>query len=194
MTRGRRRFDEESIKHYVVDCGLGDYEIAKLCNTDRLTVRRNRLKFTGVTRPKLCGRDGELIAIDTLNKLGFSCDDMNAKDVHSDYDILVDGKVRIEVKTSMCDGISWKFTLTTRHHKSIDNSGRYAPTRGTRYAKLISRYSDFLLLIGLDGDDKYYFVVPSSEIKDGQQTISIAKSLNTKLSSFKDRFDLLRRC
>lgn len=192
MARGRKpMFDEESIKRYVVDCKLSDYEIAKLCNTTRHTVKKYRRAFTEVSKPQNCGRLGEVCTIEELISNGFDCIDMNDNDLKAECDILVDGRVRVEVKASMCGGSQWKFTLSNRCETGVAHSTRYLETNGTKYAKKIKELSDFIILVGFDEIDKVFFVVPTSELKDRQQTISIAKSLNSKWAKFLGRFDLL---
>lgn len=192
MARGRKpMFDGESIRRLVEESNLSDYQIAEIIGASRSTVSHYRRILSDVNKINKCGRVGEIEAINQILKLGLDCIDMNINDKRSEFDILVNQKIRVEVKASQCNGNSWKFVFSHRAVNIHNKAGKYEQTTSTRYVKDVKRFSDFVVLVAFDGNEKHFFVIPVKEFKDKIQTVNIPKKMNGKWSKFLNRFDLL---
>lgn len=181
---------ETTIRYLSNELNISDKKIAELFKITRSSVCHYR-RYHNIKKPETVGRYGELLAIEQLNKLGYSTLDMNVRDKTALFDILVDGQIRIEVKTSTKNSSgSYKFTLTNKEEcKHIESEIRTRYKSG-RTKKRYDLTADYFLLVGLDKKVEFW-IIPTNVIDLKTQTISISESTK-KYESFENNFNTLR--
>ena len=152
--------------------GFSDSEIANFIGVDRTSVVHARRRFDIPTRKSL-GEIGEEYVKKKLERLGFRVKNLNSQDKTSLFDLLVDGRIRIEVKTSSDYNGKFTFSLTNKEEcRNIESRHRVILPNG-RTRKLYRLTCDFIVCVGIKGKQVYPFIIPSNEISDTKQSISI---------------------
>lgn len=194
MTVGRKALvDRTLLKRLYIDLGKSDYEIASLLGLERSSITQARKRFGIETRLSV-GRKGEMVALRKLEKLGFHALDMNKVDKLSDFDILVNDNLKIEVKSASEYKGQFKFILTEKSESGCVVSDKRIRLSNGRTRKLYSKTCDFLLLVGFPKDDEpLFWIVPSKDIPDYLQTLGTSISKKGKYAQYLNRFDLLAK-
>lgn len=182
---------ETTIRYLSTELGMSDKNIAKLFNVTRASISHYRRNH-GIFKQDSIGRKGELAVLRRLNKLGLRARDMNEIDKSYPYDILVNQKIKVEVKTAtLTEGKRFIFALTDKpSNGNIESENRIVLSSG-RTRKLYNHTADYFVLVGVDVDGLDFWVVPTSEIDEKQYGISCSINSN-KYKKFKNNFDLLR--
>lgn len=181
---------ETTIRYLSKELNVSDKKIAELFNITRSSVCHYR-KYHNIRKPETVGRIGELLAIEELNRLGHSTLDMNVSDKTTLFDILVDSKIRIEVKTSTKNKQNtFKFSLTNKEECNHIESEIRTRYKSGRTKKRYDLTADYFLLVSLD-EKATFWLIPTNQIEIETQTISISKSSN-RYDLYKNNFDLLR--
>ena len=176
-----------------MDLEKSDNEIASFLGLDRTTIVRARERFGIKTRLSV-GRKGEMVALRKLEKLGFHALDMNKIDKLSDFDILVNDNLKIEVKSASEHRGRFGFTLSEKPETGCVVSDNRIRLPNGRTRKLFSKTCDFLLLVGFPKDkDPLFWIIPSKDIPDDLQTLTTSTSKNGKYAQYFNRFDLLEK-
>lgn len=174
-----------------IDLEKSDNEIASFLGLDRTTIVRARERFGIKTRLSV-GRKGEMIALRELDKLGFRVLDMNKIDRLSEFDILVNDFLRIEVKSASEHKGRFYYVLAEKPEAGHVISDKRIRLSNGRTRKLYSKTCDFILLVGLSKDKSpSFWVIPSKDIPDDLQTLSVSISKRGKYAKYFNRFDLL---
>lgn len=182
---------ETTIRYLSTDLGMSDKNIADLFKVTRSTISHYRRNH-GIFKPNTLGRKGELAALRRLNKLGFRARDMNEIEKSYPYDILVNQKIRIEVKTStLNNGNTYLFTLTDKQtNGNIESENRITLSSG-RTRKLYDQTADYFVLVGVDDDGLDFWVIPTDEIDRNEVNI-ICSIKSNKYADYKNNFDSLK--
>lgn len=174
-----------------IDLEKSDNEIASILGLDRRTITRARERFGIKTRLSV-GRKGEMAALRKLENLGFNALDMNKIDKLSEFDILVDDNLKIEVKSASEHKGKFKYVLSEKSEAGHVVSDKRIRLSNGRTRKLYSKTCDFLLLVGFPKDkEPLFWIIPSKDIPDDLQTLSISISKKGKYAQYFNRFDLL---
>ncbi|AGZ24986.1 hypothetical protein [Staphylococcus pasteuri] len=172
---------------------LSDKKISEIFDVTRSSISHYRKKH-GINRPITNGRRGELAAISRLKKLGFDVKDMNDIDKKAPFDILVDDRIRVEVKTSQVnyqesDVGRCIFALANgKHCNSKVSEHRFEIFNGAT-VKDYEHYADYFVFVGIDYDEVYFWVIPTNKINYRVRTYSFYLNKNEK---YRDNFDLLK--
>jgi hypothetical protein len=182
------------IKEEYTQKGKSDNQIACEFGYDRTTIVKTRQKYGVVTRER-AGRVGEKNIIQYLQSLGVSVTDMNKENKLAAYDLLLDGYLRAEVKTSSLHTRmgreGWLFVLTQKPELGI-KSGDYITLSSGRSKKNLQKTCDVVFLVGIISKDVFdVFIVPPSEIPLEMQTIGIGKNGFSKYDKWLNNFDVL---
>lgn len=174
---------------------LSDKQIANMLGVSRSYIVHLR-KLYGIeakSQAIATGRIGELYTILSLLNEGYSVRDTNALDKTAPYDILVDGKIKVDVKTAtICTEGCYKFQFGNSKDKQIALTSGVIKTKTGRTLKKYSESCDYIILVALS-DDTQAFVIPSNQPElIGKQTISISNVNNNRFNRFKNNWDLLR--
>lgn len=154
---------EDDLKRMYTVEGMSDAQIAKEFNCDRTTIVYLRQRY-GIKTKQRTGRLGELLVIDELAKRFGKANvlDVNEADATSPYDILINGKTRIEVKSSKRT-IDNRFVFTFHNKKGngvlVDDMTRRTPYGAT--IKDLSRSCEFVIMVFIDFDETNFLVLPS---------------------------------
>lgn len=179
------------LKRLYVDLEKSDNEIASFLGLNRTTVVRARERF-GIKARLSVGRKGEIAALRELDKLGFRALDMNEIDKLSEFDILVNDNLKIEVKSASEHRGRFCYVLSEKPEIGHVVSDKRIRLPSGRTRKLYSKTCDFLLLVGLSKDKApSFWIIPSKDIPDDLQTLSVSISKRGKYAKYFNRFDLL---
>ncbi|WP_255905684.1 hypothetical protein [Priestia aryabhattai] len=171
--------------------GKSDKEIAEFFDLDRTTIVHNRKKL-GIETRKNTGQIGETLVFSKLTQRGFKVQDMNKRDKTYLYDLKVNGHIRIEVKTSKMIESCFNFSLSNKKEaKCIPSEHRIVTPTG-RTAKLYRKTCDFIIFVGLAPTKIHYYIVPSSFIEDGKQSICFSVNSKHKYKQFENQWKLIR--
>ncbi len=162
-----------------------DSQIAKDEKVSRTAICHRR-RYHKIPNRITTGRIGELKAIQLFEGFGFDVIDMNLVDKTASYDLLIDGHIRIDVKSASLsyDG-TYKFQLTNKlsdgcKHRRVS----------TRTKKDYEKSCDFILFVCLDDDN--YYLQESAELNESIITQSIVRSTVKYLENkIKNRQDIL---
>ena len=194
MIVGRRALvDRTILMRLYVDLEKSDNEIASLLGLDRRTITQARKRF-GIKARLSVGRKGEMAALRKLEKLGFNVLDMNSVNKLSEFDILVNDNLKIEVKAASEHKGKFNYILTEKSEAGCVVSDKRIRLSNGRTRKLYSKTCDFLLLVGFPKNkEPLFWIIPSNDIPDDLQTISISTSEKGKYAQYLNRFDLLAK-
>ena len=194
MTVGRKALvDRTLLKRLYVDLEKSDNEIASILGLERTTITQARKRFGIKTRLSV-GRKGETAALRKLEKLGFHVLDMNKVDKLSEFDILVNDNLKIEVKSASEHKGRFNYVLSEKPEDGLVVSDKRIRLPNGRTRKLYSKTCDFLLLVGFPKDkEPLFWIIPSKDIPDDLQTLGTSTSKNGKYAQYLNRFDLLEK-
>lgn len=139
------------------------------------------------------GEIGEGIVVNELLLNHFVTVNMNKRSKIHPYDLLVNGKVKIDVKTATEQRRHFVFALSEKGNMGHAESEERITLDNGRTRKLFHKVCDFLILCGIAKGKHFLFIVPASEIPDTQQTITITNKGFGKWWEWHERFELLRR-
>lgn len=163
------------------DKGLSDSEISKEMQLKRNSVFVNR-KNANIPSRIRTGRIGELIIKDKLKALGFEVVDMNEIDATAPFDLLVDGKIKVDVKTASKTNLG-RYSFQLANPLSCKNTYERI---GNKFLKNYEDSCDLMIFYCLD-DDQHFFVLPSDIPK---RVTSLNFNLNAKKYPVKVNEDL----
>lgn len=117
---------------------------------------------------------------------------MNKRSKTFPFDLLVNGKIRIDVKSAKLHKGTWRFTLSNKAQLGLIESDRYIRLNNGRIRKKFAEDCDFVILCGIWETDASLFILPAKEICDIQQTIAVNPIGRGKWWEWHNRFDLIR--
>lgn len=187
--------EREVLAYLYTDLGRSDAEIASFIGLDRTAVVHMRRRHRIPTRTST-GRTGELKVIDELEKRFGKKNvvDMNEEDATSDFDILLNDNIRIEVKSAKKanDRSRYYFAFSNSKERRVKRTERVKVTRTGKTIKDLSQSCDFVILVFLDGKATDFLILPSdSAIIQNKQTISLRGTGG--YPEYRSNWDLLTR-
>lgn len=181
-----------------------DAKLAKVYKCSEAYIQQHRASWGIKTILNGTGREGELAVLRQLKKTYGSTkiEDMNAKDPHALYDILLDGNIRIEVKASkVYEKLStWsKSTKVDRYYayhtfmlmddgrKSLKSLASYKTRKAgtTLTRKNYAKTCDYLVCVAFDEEKKpeFYLVFPADEIPK-TNAVNVYRNFNCKHDNY----------
>ncbi|MBS4200304.1 hypothetical protein KHA93_11745 [Bacillus sp. FJAT-49732] len=187
-----RSIDAKTLRHLYTDLRKTDRVIAEMYNLDRTTVVKKRNEF-GIHARKTLGEIGEELVEKELRSRGYDVVNMNDHDKLSPFDLLVNEKLRIEVKTSsLHEGNRFYFALSEKSgNKNIVSDTRVRLRTG-RTRKLLEKTCDLVILVGLEDDgDAHFFIMSPNYIKDKKYGVYVPFNpfSKNKYNSFREKWD-----
>lgn len=174
------------LQELYVEKGKSDKEIGMMFNLSRNYISEFRKRFSINSRfNSNTGRNAELLSIRKLTKFGYKVKDMNLESKLSDYDILLNNQMRIDVKSSKLFGKEYKFSLTD----SVDRRGQTSNNRilinSNRTKKLYHKTCDLLIFVGIGVDSVLYLLIPPSDLPIDLQVLSVGENPTPRSKYFK---------
>ena len=170
-----------------------DNEIANLIGLEKSSITQARKRF-GIETGVSVGRKGEMVALQKLESLGFKALDMNKINKLSEFDILVNDNLKIEVKSASEYKGRFMFTLAENSKAGYVVSDKRIRLANGKTRKLYSKTCDFLLFVGFPKDkEPLFWIIPSKDIPDYLQGISPSTQKRGKYAQYFNRFDLLEK-
>lgn len=184
-----KRLTKEVLLHLFTELELTDKEIGKRYGTDRTSITHLRKDY-GIPNKMTVGRLGELYALRRLKEYGFDALDMNITDSLASFDILLDGHLRVEVKTSSMNKkkANYNFSFSEKASNGNKLSENRVRLKSGRTRKLYRKSCDVLLLVCWDC--KSVYLIPSADIPDYQSTIKLSAGTK-RYAKYKDNWELL---
>lgn len=170
-----------------------DREIAEFFNIDRTYIVKARSEY-GVNTRISTGDIGEQKAIRMLRENGLRVKDMNLKDKLSPFDLLVNGKVRVEIKSAKFSAElkRYCFVLSEQAKRNCVESNERIVLPNGRTKKLFSKTCDFIVFVCIGKDDDVFYVLPSNILPDDMPGVNIRVE-DVKYARFKNNWELLMR-
>lgn len=178
-----------AIRYLSIELGKSDKEIGDFLGVHRSNITHYR-KNNNIPKPTTVGRQGELAVISRLRKLDFEVEDLNLIDKSSRYDLLVNEKLKIEVKSSKRgrDG-RFRFSFANKCENQCKTSESVLRLKNGKTVKNYQKFADYFIFVGIDDDVYHFWVIPTNLIKVGQQNLTLN---DTYRPMFKNNFALLR--
>lgn len=178
-----------AIRYLSIELGKSDKEIGDFLGVHRSNITHYR-KNNNIPKPTTVGRQGELAAISRLRKLDFEVEDLNLIDKSSRYDLLVNKKLKIEVKSSKRgrDG-RFRFSFANKRENQCKTSENVLRLKNGKTVKNYQKFADYFIFVGIDDDVYHFWIIPTNLIKVGQQNLTLN---DTYRPIFKNNFALLR--
>lgn len=178
-------------KKYIIE-GHSDKEIAAEIGVDRTTIVHHR-KRHGIKTRIYTGETGEILVLNELRKQGRSVINLNELTKTSPFDLLVDGCIRVDVKSAAITSRgSWSFPLTQPPESGIMPCNKlYCPTRTGRIKKDLSKTCDFVVLCCISKQKYFFLIIPSREIPLNLVSLFVSLSSTNKWLKWRNRWDLL---
>lgn len=163
----------------LVKRGWSDRQIAEFYNIGRTAVVNFRKRY-GIRRKLSTGRLGELMAIKQLQKIGYKVEDMNLKDKTASYDLLVNGLVRVEVKSASLSNErnNYLFVLTNPPSSKCIESDIRTILKSGHSLKHYEKTCDIMMFVGLT--EELMWIMPSKVMENRIGTVG----LNTRRSRY----------
>lgn len=181
------------VSRFYVEEGKSDREIAEILGVHRTTITKFRLKH-GITTRGGNGIAGEAAVIEIINSLGYEVSDMNQSDRTYPFDLLVNNRVRVDVKTVFITDGDWIFNLTSKPELGISLSGKndYVALPSGRMKKDFRRSCDLVVFCGLsEFNPPNFFIMLPTVIPLELTTVRIPSVRENRWTKWKDRWEVL---
>lgn len=167
-----------------------DSEIAEFFGVDRTTIVHMRNKYNIQTR-KTIGEIGEEMVMKELKSRGYLVRNMNEWDKLHPFDIKLEDRIRVEVKTSsLSPNNRFYFALSEKPTNDNAESDVRIKLPNGRTRKLYRKTCDLMIFVGLESNgDCHFFIYKPDEIDDHVQTISVTLDPFSKCGMNKHRED-----
>lgn len=181
----------EILNYLYKDLMKTDKEIAEFFKVHRTTVVLLRKRY-GIERNLDGGRKAELMVAEKLRKQSYEVVDMNKEDSLSDFDLLVDGFIRIEVKSAeLGETRRYQFGISEPAiNRNIESETRIRLSNG-RTRKLYSKTCDFIVFVCTDSASSKFYVMPSDEFPEYTSSFSISSD-DTNYDCYKGNWESIK--
>lgn len=163
---------------------MSDIEIAVICKKDRTWVARVREIYGIPTRTTIHDIAVEY-ATEELVKMGHAVKNVKDTNKSNHYDLLIDDKIRVQVMGAnwYATGFRYMFTVSGKDKTSLEDGVRMLLPNG-RIRKLYSKTCDSIVFVGVKEDEFHVWVMPSSDLRDNQQSIKLPISSKSRYSKY----------
>ena len=183
------------LRRLYCDLQKTDSEIAEFFGVDRTSIVKMRKRHNILTR-KTIGEIGEEMVMKELKSRGYRVKNMNEWDKLHPYDIKLEEKIRVEVKTSsLKNNNRFYFTLSEKPFNNIESDVRIKIPNG-RTRKLYRKTCDLIIFVGLEPNgDCHFFMYRSNEIRDDLQSLAapLDPSSRSKMNKHREDWDLVKK-
>ncbi|MEC2463841.1 hypothetical protein P9X10_02840 [Bacillus cereus] len=128
-----------------------------------------------------------------LKSLGLTVENKKKSNSSSLYDILVNDKVKLEVRsTETLKEDTFRFKLLDKESSSFEESEVRLQLKNGRTKKNLRNTCDFIILVGYIKSVPHFWVIPSKDLKDTLYSVSIRPySDSSKYNIYKDSWHII---
>lgn len=186
--------NREILEELYIQKGLTDLEIAKQYELDRTAIVHRRKAYGIKSRNKTVTPSVNLVK-EKLLELGYQVTNLKDTDKTAPYDLLLNGKIRVEVVAAgVTNDNSFKFLFGSSAKRELIESENRIQLSNGRFKKIYRKTCDFFVFCGIENTDVYYWIMPSDELPDTMQTLSLTiPPSQSKYEPYSDAWYLLER-
>lgn len=182
---------KEELETQYIKLGKSDRAIAKEFGVNRTTITHLRHKY-GIPARLSTGSVGEGFVKEELLNRGFEVEYLKEKSGISQFDFLVNGKIKIQTLSAVQNGKTAYFTLTDKKEINCVESETRIRLNNGRTRKLFRKTCNFLIFVALEEGKPHYWILPSDAISDHIQGISLNPYSNrAKYDVYKNAWNLI---
>ena len=184
-----KRLTKDVLLHLFTEMEMTDKAIAKRYGADRTAIVHLRKDY-GIPNRMTVGRKGELFALNKLRQYGFDVQDMNEHSSLAPFDILLNGDIRIDVKTSSRNAKkgNYNFSFSEKATNGNKVGANRVKLKSGRTRKLYRNSCDVMLFVCWEC--KSVYLIPSADIPDFQSTIKLSAGTK-RYAKYKDNYEIL---
>lgn len=163
---------KNALLHLSTRMNRTDMQISEFYGVDRTYISHIRADY-GIPNKMTLGRRGELEAMKVLEEKGFRVSDMNLIDSQASYDILLNGSIRLDVKSASFkeEKNSFTFALSEKRENGCKPGENRIRLKSGRTKKIFSKTCDFLVFVGFKDNIPSFYIVPSDELDETKGTL-----------------------
>ncbi|MBE7114542.1 hypothetical protein FT641_18015 [Bacillus paranthracis] len=185
---------KETLVDMYVRKGMAASEIESSLGLKRNQVFRKMKKFN--IEPRVTTHDAAVdYVMSELSDRGFVATNVRREDSSCEFDILLDGKIRVQVLSASKIDLhgAFRFALS-----ESNRTGKYPQKqnklllRNGRIRKIYRKTCEYLIVVGMDAGQKYIWVIPSNEVSDTLQTLRTPTSEVSKYNKYYEDWNRLR--
>ncbi|XKH51333.1 hypothetical protein LG275_03810 [Chryseomicrobium palamuruense] len=186
--------NQETLEDLYIQKRLTDREIAKLYELDRTSIVHRRKAYGIKTRNKIVTPSVNLVK-QKLLELGYQVTNLKDTDKTAPYDLLLNGRIRVEVVAAgVTNDNSFKFLFGSSSKRELIESEYRIQLPNGRFKKIYRKTCDFFVFCGIENSDVYYWIMPSGALPDTMQTLSLRiPPSQSKYECYADAWNLLKR-
>lgn len=188
----RSKLSLEDIKRYYIKENRSDRSIAKEYGVHPMTIRlfrdRNQIKTRDTGYNEII-----VHVIRQLEDLGHQVENYYAKNKLSSFYLLIDGKIRVDVKrSSITKENTFVFTLTDPIRNEMIESDIRIKLPNGRFKKLYHKTCDYIIFCGVHEGEKDHWIIPTKDLPDTLQSLTVSKRYgDSKYNKYRENWKLL---
>ncbi|AFQ29915.1 hypothetical protein P4493_05300 [Bacillus thuringiensis] len=191
--RKRCSLSKEQVYNLYVEKGLSDNQIANLYGTYSATISSLRERY-GIQTKEVITDHSLPYVYNILVQLGFQVENMRQHTHMLFYDFLLNGRIRIDVRTSTTFyNNSLNFKLLDKDNSGYTESDVRLRVDSGRTKRNIRNTCDFVICVGYIKGKPHCWVIPSRDLKEDLQGITIRPYSNrSKYNFYAEAWSLIK--
>ncbi|MGF2716737.1 helix-turn-helix domain-containing protein [Bacillus cereus] len=191
--RKRCSLTKEQVYNLYVEKGLSDNQIADLFNTYSAVISRLRERY-GIQTRKVITDQSLPYVYNILMQMGFKVENMRQHTHMSFFDFLLNGRIRIDVRTSTTFyNNNLNFKLLDRDKSDYEVSDIRLKMDSGRTKRNIRNTCDYVICVGYIKEKPHCWVIPSRDLKEDLQGITIRPySERSKYNFYAEAWHLIK--
>ncbi|MEC2463842.1 hypothetical protein P9X10_02845 [Bacillus cereus] len=164
---------EKELRNLYEVQGKTDRQIAEENGVDRTRISQLRKQWGISTRPTVFDK-GVKDVIEQLELRGFKVQNVKKEDKTANYDLLLNDKIKVEVRTSATiDRNRQHFRLVEQASSGVVESDIRIKLKNGHFRKLFRRTCDYIIFVGYEEGNINYWVMRSSTVTDTIQNLGL---------------------
>ncbi|MED3012885.1 hypothetical protein P4359_28225 [Bacillus thuringiensis] len=188
------KLTEDLLRELYIEKGMSDREIGDLYGVTRANISYHRKKWGIEGKPSLSKKAIQDVQ-NKLDSLGFVVENMKKKNTHHIFDLLVENTIRLDIRsTETLQEDTFRFKLLDSDNSCLLESDNRLQLKNGRTKKILRNTCDFVILVGYLKGVANFWVIPSRNLKDDLNGISIRPySDSSKYLDYKDSWGSIRQ-
>lgn len=179
---------KNALLHLSTRMNRTDMQISEFYGIDRTYISHIRADY-GIPNKMTLGRRGELEVIKVLEEKGFHVTDMNLHDSQASYDVLVNGSIRLDVKSATFKETAKRFTFALSEKKELGckTGENRIRLKSGRTKKIFANTCDYLVFVGFKNNIPSFYIVPSVDLDETKGVLNINPD-GSEFQKYKNRW------